>query len=161
MELTPQLVVALVGSGRAVFTDWRSGKIYNALTFPMMALGLAINASLGTWRVGVYGLLAATAVHWTLWRLGVQKGGDAKLMMGIGALMGWQFMLETSAYYGVLYLPIGLFFLWFKGRLSNFMATLRYQAALRNGTAEGEPPEPTMLITGPIIALALVLATLF
>jgi Flp pilus assembly protein protease CpaA len=160
MELTPQLLAVFAGCAIAVYTDYKGGKIYNSLTFTMMVMGLVMNASLGAPLVGLYGLLIATAVHYTLWRLGVQKGGDAKLMMGIGALSGWHFMLEASAYYGVLYFPVGLFFLWYKGRLPNLLATLKYTAARAQGLPGGEPPEPTTLITGPIIASAALLAAL-
>ncbi len=160
MELTPQLLVVGVGCAIAVYTDLKSEKIYNSLTFTMMVMGLVMNASLGAPLVGVYGLLIATAVHYGLWRLGVQKGGDAKLMMGIGALMGWHFMLEASAYYGLLYFPIGLTFLAVKGKIPNLIATLKYTADRAKGLPGGEPPKPTKLVTGPIIAAATLLATL-
>ncbi|MCA9568485.1 MAG: prepilin peptidase [Myxococcales bacterium] len=156
--LTPQLVVTLVGCAIAVVTDLRTGKIFNNLTLPMMALGLAINASIGAWWIGVYGLLAATAVHYTLWRLGVQKGGDAKLLMGVGALMGWSFMLEASAYYAVLYLPVGLTVLWLRGKLPQLVQWLKFTADRARGLPVVEPAEPTILITGPIIGTAALLA---
>lgn len=158
--VTPQLVVTLAGCAVAVVTDLRTGKIYNKLTLPMIALGLAMNASLAGWQVGVVGLLAATAIHYTLWVLGVQKGGDAKLLMGIGALMGWEYMLETSAFYAALYLPVGLLVLALKGRLSNLVATLKYTADRYRGRPAEPPEEPTILITGPVIAAAALLATL-
>lgn len=158
--LTPQLVVTLVGCAIAVVTDLRTGKIYNKLTLPMWALGLAMNASLSDWTVGLYGFLAAFALHYPLWVFGVQKGGDAKLLIGIGALMGWAFMLETSMYYALLYFPVGLAVLAMKGRLSNLVATIRYTADKARGI-EGTPPdEPTILITGPVIAAAALIATL-
>jgi prepilin peptidase CpaA len=160
MELTPPLIVALVASGVATMTDWREGKIYNKLTFPMMLVGLILNTALGDWRVGVFGLVAATALHWTLWRIGVQKAGDAKLLMAVGALMGPRFMLEASAWYAVLYVPVGLALLWSKGRLGNLVAAMRYTAEKAQGKPVGEKPEPTMMIAGPIIATGVVLATL-
>ena len=88
-------------------TDVRSGKIYNAVTYPAIILGLAGHAIAGAiWGpegslglagaaiglcVGFFPLLAA-------WLAGVIGGGDAKLMGAVGALAGWRFTLSAMFY---------------------------------------------------------------
>jgi prepilin peptidase CpaA len=88
----------------AVLMDIRRGKIYNALTVPAMAAGLAIAAaggvrSLQASALGLVGGLALGGILMTAAHLG---GGDAKLLMAIGALKGlnfliWSFLLGAVA----------------------------------------------------------------
>jgi Flp pilus assembly protein protease CpaA len=153
--LTPQAAAVAVGCVIATYTDVRWGKIYNWTTGTMVALGLAMNTSLGQWQLGVIGLLASFAVHYGLFRLGIQKGGDAKLVIGIGTLLGAWFMVETTLWYGILYLPVGLAFLAVTGRLGNLVAVLRYELARRSGQPlPAERPADTMMRTAPVIAAA-------
>lgn len=147
----------------ACVTDIREGKIPNVLTFPLMAIGLVANVALGDPMFGVLGFALATAIHFPLFALGVEKGGDAKLLMAIGALCGWRLVLETTAWYAVVYLPVGLVVLAVSGQLPNLKnkAVWLYQRALakQNGAEfKGEEPPNTMLKTAPVIAAAWVLA---
>jgi Flp pilus assembly protein protease CpaA len=152
--VSPPAVAVAIGSVIACVTDVRTGKIPNALTLSMMALGLAMNASLGDWTFGVYGLLAAFAVHYPLWWIQLEKGGDAKLLMGVGALVGPWLVLEASLWYAVLYFPVGLAMLALQGKLGNLIAALRWTADKAQGKPVGARPEPTMLRTAPVIAAA-------
>lgn len=145
--VTPLALVAGIGCGYACWTDVRTGKILNALTFPMMAAGLLMNPVLAGWQVGVYGLLVAVALYYPLWLLKVQRGGDAKLWMGLGALLGPWFLLEASMWYAILYVPMGMSVLILRRRVGNLIAA-----------AKGERPEPTMLRTAPIITGAALFA---
>ncbi|MEZ4321580.1 MAG: A24 family peptidase [Myxococcota bacterium] len=154
--LTPQAAVMAVGCLIAIYTDVRWGKIYNWTTMPMMALGLAMNVTVGAWWVGVMGFAVAFVIHYALFRAGIQKGGDTKLMMGIGALLGAHFALEASIWYAVFYVPAGLAVLTLKGRLGNLFKVVQYESARKSG-AEGEElerPEETLLRTAPVIAFA-------
>src|SRR5687767_10184061 len=100
-------VVLLAGLVGGAFTDLRTGRIPNVLTFPMMALGIAIWATTGPDRgFGALGCAAAFALHFPLWAFGVQRGGDAKLLMGLGACAGWREMLEASVWYAILFVPV-------------------------------------------------------
>ena len=56
----------------------------------------------------------------------------------------------------LLYFPVGFLLLLVRGRLGNFVAAIRYTAKRAQGVPEDEleAPEPTMLRTGPIIAVA-------
>ena len=157
----PLLVITLLACLVATLTDLYNMRIPNALTLSMWFVGLVGNASLGNWQIGVYGFASAFAIHFTLWKLGVQKGGDAKLLIGIGALMGPGFMLATSMWYAIFYLPISGFVLWRRGRLSNLGKAAHHVAATATHGVEARAPEATMMVTGPIIAAATVMACLW
>jgi Flp pilus assembly protein protease CpaA len=121
-----------------------------------MALGIAIHLSEGDVRTALVGLGVAWAIHYLLFRLGVERGGDAKLFMAIGALRGWSEAVEATLWSAFVYLPVGLLVLLLQGKLGNLMAALRWTAS---GRAKGEPrPEPTMLKTAPIVAVAWLMA---
>ena len=89
----------------AAVTDFRTGKIYNWLTYPAVAVGLVGHTLLGGLGGGDYstlglgGSLAGLAVGFVpmllAWMAGGIGGGDAKLMAAVGALGGWQFALSA------------------------------------------------------------------
>lgn len=149
-------MVLFVGLAISAITDAARGKILNVVTFPMMALGVVIHLVSGAdpW-LGLVGLGAATLLHVPLWIGGIHKAGDAKLLMGVGALVGWREMLEATFWLAVLYVPIALAVLAARGRLPQLAHAARYQLArLAGALTEGAPPEKTWIRTGPIIAAA-------
>jgi prepilin peptidase CpaA len=90
------LLVALLGT--ALYTDLRYGKIYNKLTLSCTIIGIIVN----TYISGVHGLLlslggAALVLGLFLLfaKVGGIGGGDIKLMMAVGALMGFNFMIRA------------------------------------------------------------------
>ncbi|MEQ1507372.1 MAG: A24 family peptidase [Myxococcota bacterium] len=154
MDIAPELVVLFVGLAVAAASDLYSGTIPNALTFPMMILGVAIGASRGDPWTPLVGCAAAFAIHFPLFAAGVVRGGDAKLLMGLGACMGWRSVLEATAWFAIAYVPVALVVLIARGRLGNLVATARYVAAKSQGQDPGPAPEPTVLRTAPVIAVA-------
>ncbi|MBS3733916.1 MAG: prepilin peptidase [Phycisphaerae bacterium] len=97
------VAVAAVVAGSAGVTDVRSGRIYNVVTYPGIAVGLightlAGQLGGGDYGLGLLGALTGAALGATMllaWLAGGIGGGDAKLMIAIGALTGWQFALGT------------------------------------------------------------------
>lgn len=83
----------------AAYTDIRWGKIFNAITVPFALLGLTLNTVAG----GLEGLLLSLGglgAGFALWLVSnflgrILGGGDIKLLMALGALMGPIFMLWT------------------------------------------------------------------
>jgi Flp pilus assembly protein protease CpaA len=148
-------VVLFAGLLGAAVTDFRTGKIPNVLTFPMMAVGIVIHLTAGADpSFGLVGCAAAFALHFVLFAFGVEKAGDAKLMMGLGACVGWREMLEATLWLAVVYLPIGLAILAAQGKLPNLVKSARYVLARMQGRAAGDPPEPTYVRAGPIMLVA-------
>ena len=89
------LVVSLV---IGVVVDYRTKRIPNALTLPMIVAGVALNA----FRAGnegstmaFLGILVGIGVFFIPFIMGGIGGGDVKLMAGIGALKGPYFIFVT------------------------------------------------------------------
>jgi hypothetical protein len=143
-----------------------------------MLAGIVIWSITGEWSLPWLGILLAFTIHFPLWVIQVEKGGDAKLMMAVGALTGWRMMLETTLWCSVLYLPVGIILLGVKGKLGNVLPAVAYGLKKMTGRLPGflhqyaagaralapgdvaadEEPEVTMLKTAPIIAVAFGLA---
>ena len=156
MILEPPQVVAVLGMIIAAIVDARTGKIPNALNGVLLLAGLGWWTVDGHWMVGLMGAVLGFATHYPLWLLGVERGGDAKLFIALGGLLGMWGMWNATAWTGVLYFPVGFAILALRGRLGNFVASIRYVVDRARGVSEDqlEAPEPTVLRTGPIIAIA-------
>ena len=135
------LAVLLVG---ACYTDLRTGKIKNALTFPVMLVGLVLAPVVAPhWMHGLAGLGVAFAVGAVLWRLGgAYHPGDVKLVMAAGALVGPETILRGILLGLVLNLPVAVTVLAVRGRLGNFF---RFWL-------KGDRRETTRMVFGPVIA---------
>ena len=92
--------------------------------------------------------------------LKVERGGDAKLMMGVGAFYGWSLMLASSVWMLLLLFPVGLTVLTLKGRLRNFFETVRFAWRKALGYPVEPPEQQTMMPFGPVIACAVLAARL-
>lgn len=97
----------------SLYTDLKSGKIYNKVTLPAMAGGLLLNYLLpgqsGSYAGlinSVYGILLAFVVFVLPYFMGALGGGDVKLLMAIGALKGHLFL-----FYSILAIGVVSFFL--------------------------------------------------
>jgi prepilin peptidase CpaA len=83
-------------------TDVRTGKIYNAVTYPALALGLAyaISPRGAGLPVALAGLLAGGLPLYLFFAAGWMGGGDVKLMAAIGAIKGFPFII-TAMFYSI------------------------------------------------------------
>jgi prepilin peptidase CpaA len=139
--------------------DLRTKKIPNWLTFSLLAVGIAVSGSIGDgWAFALYGAGVAFVLHFVLWQLGLEGAGDAKLMMAVGAFVGWQTMLEATLWRYVLLLPYAVVALTVLRKWGNFRAALHWTIARAQGVEVGERPTPTELPFGPLIAVAVPVA---
>jgi len=110
LEIWAYCVLAVVLIVAAV-TDIRTGKIYNVVTYPAVAIGLIGHALVGGLGfadqapMGLAGAAVGLAAGFlpllAAWMAGGIGGGDAKLMGAVGALAGWRFAL-AAMFYGFL-----------------------------------------------------------
>ena len=91
---------AVAVAAAASFTDLKTRKIPNKLTFSAMLLGLVLNLvffGLKGLAGSFLGILMGFAAF-ILFAIGALKAGDVKLYMAIGALTGWRFCGYTIVY---------------------------------------------------------------
>lgn len=142
--------------------DVKTQRIPNVLTFPLLFAGLIVQWALGEGLVyGLMGVGAAFALHFTLWSLSLEGAGDAKLMMAVGAFVGWEAMLEATLWRYILLIPYAVGALTVMKRWPRFMAALQWTLDRSQGRDAGERPEATELPFGPLIALAVPLGVAF
>ena len=72
----------------ASITDLLWGKIFNAITFPFIVVGLGLHFAFGGWHAGEQSALAvclALVLFFPLYLMRVMAAADVKLLMAIGA----------------------------------------------------------------------------
>lgn len=82
-------------------TDLVTGKIYNVVTFSIIGFGLLYHGLLVNGAGIVFPLLGIAlgcALFFPFFAFRAMGAGDVKLLMAIGALEGWSFVLSTALY---------------------------------------------------------------
>lgn len=107
---------------------------------------------------GLLGAGVAFALHFVMWQMKLEGAGDAKLMMGVGAILGWAPMLEATVWRYVLLLPYAVTALTVMRRWPNFIAAVMWVRSKSLGADPGPRPPATEMPFGPLIAVAVPLA---
>lgn len=83
-------IVSLSAASIAAGFDVRTRRIPNALSLPLLALGLTYSATLAPHGIlgGLAGMAIAGGPFVLLWLLGGGGAGDAKMMLAIGSWLG-------------------------------------------------------------------------
>ncbi len=122
----------MVATMIAVVTDLRSRKIYNALTLPLWLLGPVYWLSIATltdsgalWYTGLLGVVIMLPIHFLMFAVGLDRGGDAKLIIGIGGMLGWVYGLELTIWSILIMGPVGLLILIARGDGAKVVSTLK------------------------------------
>lgn len=173
--MNPMHVAAVVAAGIAAFTDYRSGRMPNRVTLGALAVGLAARPCLALAESGSSGFataLASCAVGGVvtalapllLWRGNALGGGDVKLFIALGVLLGPVVGLEAQMMAfaaGALFVP---FRLAYEGRLfatlgrSLVLVTNAFTPAARRRPVDSAAL--TWFRLGPMILVGTVLAVL-
>ena len=158
----------------AAVSDLRSGRIPNWLTLGGLALGPLAQAALShraypTMNVALFlgtsllGVLFSGLVPWLLWKKGALGGGDLKLLLVVGGLLGPMLGLQVQLYAFLIALIIAPAQLAYRGRL---LGTLKNTGALllnplRPAARRVQLPPAVMseFRFGPAIFLAALTAT--
>lgn len=122
----PQWIGWAYGAIAAVsaVTDYRSGKIYNLLTFPAILAGFVCAGVVGTDALiqAFTGFGLATAIFLPMFVFGILGGGDVKLLMALGTVLGGRGVLELSVV-TILIAGAGAFVLLFVHRRARIFFT--------------------------------------
>jgi prepilin peptidase CpaA len=96
--LADALLIAVLLASAA--TDLRTGKIYNRVTYPALALAAVMSlAGHGPpLSSAVAGMLAGGGLLYVVFALGWMGGGDVKLMAFAGAMTGYPLVLHALFY---------------------------------------------------------------
>ncbi|MFT5583206.1 MAG: prepilin peptidase CpaA [Cognaticolwellia sp.] len=152
-----EVLVALTLTA-AIVTDLKYQKIFNKLTFPVMAVGIAWWIYQGQPWFGVVGLAVGFGMTFPAFALGrTLRAGDAKLMMAIGALLGPAINFRACLLMYVISIPFGLAVLAYKGRLGNLLPALRAGIGRARGE-EVQAVQTTVVAYAPVIGVAVILA---
>jgi len=166
--LTPADLVVVGVLAVAVYTDLRTQKIPNVLTFGGMALALVVHPLLAFFQVGadaafpaflnsLLGILAAFVPGFLFWNLGgALKAGDAKLLMAIGAILGPFEVLRVFVLVLIVQIPVGIFQLWRAGRLRSLLRVVK-AGVFR----QADGPKPMVAPFASVIAAGYVLSRIF
>lgn len=142
----PSAVVLLIVLAAAAVTDILTAKVYNALTYPAMVLGVGLAAASGrpALEASLLGLALGAGLWVTAHWFGGLGKGDAKLIGAVGALSGPAFTLQTAVYGVVVAAALGIMLVVAHGETA---ATLRRLAAAA-GLAKPGPAVPPKLLPG-------------
>lgn len=165
--------VLLLAILTCAYTDTKTGKILNKITFPAMLAGIVLNTAFGglngLWW-SLIGLCIGMAIQWVPYLMGFAKAGDVKLLMAVGALKGWAFcsfgFLYGAAAFGFLLVP----WLAKRGELRGVTSNIKNYfafAAVTQSVPDAPAPTTTRryvpwgigLVIGFLIALAMELLT--
>lgn len=85
----------------SAWTDWKSRKVYNKVTYPAVVVGLVLHLIVGGLPGlgdGALGLALAFVIGLAMLPFGWIGGGDIKLLMAVGAALGVQALGEITFY---------------------------------------------------------------
>ena len=145
----------------AVVTDVQRRKIYNALTFPVMLLGLVANTVAdgpGGLLRSASGLLLGAALFLIPVAFMHRGAGDLKLLAAVGALGGSGFVFWCALWTGVFGALFAVVVLLWKRRFTMVAGGMAFEAMsgqLPRATSNIRLPYAVPIALGAVAALAL------
>lgn len=100
-------LVLILGLTISIYTDIRVRKIYNVISLSMIILGIILTVIVkGNLIYGLifsfFGVLLGLIILLIPYLMGGIGAGDVKLLMGVGALMGYEFTLNAAIYMAII-----------------------------------------------------------
>ncbi|MEK6868959.1 MAG: A24 family peptidase, partial [Nanoarchaeota archaeon] len=126
IQLTIAFIVLLVGS----YTDFRTREVPDWANLGMIGIGFGLNAlfSIIYWKINfilasIVGFGIFFALAWLMFQFGQWGGGDSKMLMGLGAIIGIDALSKNFFLFGFLVnaLAIGALY----GLLWSFYSIMR------------------------------------
>jgi Flp pilus assembly protein protease CpaA len=118
LAVTASFIALLIAS----YTDIRTREVPDWLNFSLIAaaLGTRILLSLIAWDIsyiihGLFGLGLGVGLGYLMFYTGQWGGGDSKLLMGLGAMLGFQFSFDNifvSLLVNILFVGAAYGFIW-------------------------------------------------
>lgn len=119
LEILPLLIALLLAAAQ----DWRSRRIANYLTLPLLAAGIAraaVGGSVGL-EASLLGAAAGFGLTFVLFAMQAIGGGDVKLITAVGAWLGAQMTLEIFAAAAIIGMIVVLAQATAQGRLQKLL----------------------------------------
>jgi len=139
--------------GYGVWTDWKSWKIRNHLTFPLILAGVVIRGWQGVWSEMAVGFLLGFLPLFLLFLAGGMGAGDVKFGAGLGVWLGGEGMLRAYAVSGLVL----LLYLLLSGRLvavlRNLPAAFRALSGPKGDLRATRIPYGVFLGLGALVSL--------
>jgi prepilin peptidase CpaA len=148
----------------AATTDTLSRRVSNHLTYPAMALGLALGFGMGNLGIGaplthhhllshLLGLLVGGGIFLVAWWAGGVKGGEVKLAAAVGALSGLEFTVGAMFWSSLAGALMGLWVIVLRGTFfESFRRSVRYALMLK--TEPAAPDDPARVSVPYAVAMA-------
>jgi prepilin peptidase CpaA len=114
----------------AAYTDVRSGRIFNKLTYGAAGAGLMLNTlayGLAGAVASAEGWLLGAAVFIAFFLLGAMGAGDVKLMAAVGAIMGPLFLVNAFLFTGLAGGVIAMIVVLRRRRVGYMLASMSLQ----------------------------------
>ena len=151
---------ALIAMGAVCcITDIRSGKIYNAVTYPAIIVGLVLNGPLSM-RLALLGFILGFVPFALASLRGMIGGGDAKLIGAVGAIGGFPYIMHFLFFTFILAGAFAIVILiWKKDSSMGLWRSIK-QRTLRNPSSPAEtnaPPKRTRIPMGAFVLLGILL----
>jgi prepilin peptidase CpaA len=147
----------------AAFTDLRSRRIPNWLTYSGILMALSLRASVQGWdglKDGIAGILLAGGLFFVMFLLGGMGGGDVKLMATMGAAAGPQsvipLILAAALAGGVLSLGLIIYTRHVRQTLRNMWTLIRHHLGyglLPHPALNASTPTSTRVPFGVAVAM--------
>lgn len=147
-----RVVVLFATVAVAATTDTLSRRVSNYLTYPAMALGLALGFGMGglgldaSWTQHhlmshVLGLGIGAGIFLVAWWADGVKGGEVKLAGAVGALGGAQFTIAAMFWSSLVGAIMALWILLLRGQLlEGLRRSVRYAVMLKTEDAPKDDP---------------------